>query len=90
MAPANSKSMVSPMRIAPNSLAFSWLLGLLSALPTFGIDMILPTLPATAAALGAPASEVGLAMSVYLLGLGAALVVYGPLSDRIEIGRAHV
>ncbi|WP_426434532.1 multidrug effflux MFS transporter [Bradyrhizobium genosp. P] len=71
------------MRIAPNSVAFSWLLGLLSALPTFGIDMILPTLPATAAALGAQASEVGLAMSVYLLGLGAALVVYGPVSDRI-------
>lgn len=71
------------MRIAPNSLAFSWLLGLLSALPTFGIDMILPTLPATAAALGAPASEVGLAMSAYLLGCGAALVLYGPVSDRI-------
>jgi DHA1 family bicyclomycin/chloramphenicol resistance-like MFS transporter len=71
------------MRIAPNSLAFTWLLGLLSALPTFGIDMILPTLPATAAALGAPASEVGLTMSVYLLGLAAALVVYGPVSDRI-------
>jgi len=71
------------MRIAPNSIAFSGLLGLLSALPTFGIDMILPSLPATAAALGAPASEIGLAMSVYLLGLGAALVVYGPLSDRI-------
>jgi DHA1 family bicyclomycin/chloramphenicol resistance-like MFS transporter len=71
------------MRIAPNSLAFSWLLGLLSALPTFGIDMILPTLPATAAALGAPVSEVGLAMSAYLLGLGAALVPYGPISDRI-------
>jgi DHA1 family bicyclomycin/chloramphenicol resistance-like MFS transporter len=45
--------------------------------------MILPSLPATASALGAPASEVGLAMSVYLLGLGAALIVYGPLSDRI-------
>lgn len=71
------------MRIAPNSLAFNCLLGLLSALPTFGIDMILPALSATAAALGARASDVGLAMSVYLLGLGAALVVYGPLSDRI-------
>src|SRR5262249_25592408 len=71
------------MRIAPNSLAFSWLLGLLSALPTFGIDVILPSLPTTAAALGASASEIGLAMSVYLLGLGAALFVYGPLSDRI-------
>jgi DHA1 family bicyclomycin/chloramphenicol resistance-like MFS transporter len=71
------------MHIRPNSLAFTCLLGLLSALPTFGIDMILPALPATARALDAPASEIGLAMSVYLLGLGAALVVYGPVSDRI-------
>jgi MFS transporter, DHA1 family, multidrug resistance protein len=71
------------MRIEPNSSGFNWLLGLLSALPTFGIDMILPTLPATGAALGASPSEVGLAMSVYLLGLGVALLVYGPVSDRI-------
>jgi DHA1 family bicyclomycin/chloramphenicol resistance-like MFS transporter len=71
------------MRIESNSYAFTCLLGLLAALPTFGIDMILPTLSATGASLGAPASELGLAMSVYLLGLGAALVVYGPLSDRI-------
>lgn len=71
------------MRIEPNSSSFNWLLGLLSALPTFGIDMILPTLPATGAALGASSSEVGLAMSVYLLGLGVALLVYGPVSDRI-------
>src|SRR5215472_10006422 len=71
------------MHIKPNSPAFNWLLGLLSALPTFGIDMILPTLPATGAALGASSSEVGLAMSVYLLGLGVALLVYGPVSDRI-------
>ncbi|MEA2729478.1 MAG: transporter, family, multidrug resistance protein [Acetobacteraceae bacterium] len=70
------------MRIHPDSFAFTLLLGLLSALPTFGIDMILPTLPATGSALGVPASDVGLAMSVYLLGLGAALLVYGPVSDR--------
>ena len=74
------------MRIAPNSLAFSWLLGLLSALPTFGIDMILPTLPATAAALGAPASEVGLAMSAYLLGLGAALSFMGRCPTGLGAG----
>lgn len=71
------------MRIEPNSPAFSWLLGLLSALPTFGIDMILPTLPATATALGASPGSVGLAMSAYLLGVGAAIPVIGPLSDRI-------
>jgi DHA1 family bicyclomycin/chloramphenicol resistance-like MFS transporter len=71
------------MRIEPNSSAFNWLLGLLSALPTFGIDMILPTLQATGVALGASSAEAGVAMSVYLLGLGAALLVYGPVSDRI-------
>lgn len=70
------------MRIYPNSLAFTLLLGLLAALPTFGIDMILPTLSATGTALGAPPSHVGLTMSVYLLSLGAALLVYGPVSDR--------
>jgi MFS transporter, DHA1 family, multidrug resistance protein len=71
------------VRISPNSLAFTWLLGLLSALPTFGIDMILPTLPATGAALGVPPASIGLAMSAYLLGLGAAIPLGGPLSDRI-------
>jgi MFS transporter, DHA1 family, multidrug resistance protein len=36
----------------------------------------------TGADLGAPPSDVGLAMSVYLFRLGAALLVYGPVSDR--------
>jgi DHA1 family bicyclomycin/chloramphenicol resistance-like MFS transporter len=70
------------VRIHPNSFAFTLLLGLLSSLPTFGIDMILPSLSATAADLGAAPADMGLAMSVYLLGLGTALLVYGPLSDR--------
>src|SRR3954463_9475532 len=70
------------MRIHPNSFAFTVLLGVLSAVPTFGIDMILPTLAATGADIGAPPSDVGLAMSVYLLGLGAALLAWGPISDR--------
>jgi MFS transporter, DHA1 family, multidrug resistance protein len=70
------------VRIHPNSLAFTLLLGLLSSLPTFGIDMILPTLSATGAALGVPASKAGLAMSAYLLGVGVALIVFGPISDR--------
>jgi DHA1 family bicyclomycin/chloramphenicol resistance-like MFS transporter len=70
------------VRIPPNSFAFTLLLGLLASLPTFGIDMILPTLAATGTDLGAPPSDVGLAMSVYLLSLGAALLVYGPVSDR--------
>src|SRR5258705_7087676 len=44
--------------------------------------MILPSLSATGADLGAAPVEVGLAMSVYLLSLGAALLVYGPVSYR--------
>jgi DHA1 family bicyclomycin/chloramphenicol resistance-like MFS transporter len=52
-------------------------------LPTFGIDMILPTLPATGTALGVPTAAIGLTMSVYLLGLGFAFPLGGPLSDRI-------
>jgi DHA1 family bicyclomycin/chloramphenicol resistance-like MFS transporter len=70
------------VRIDPDSFTFTLLLGLLSALPTFGIDMTLPTLSATGADLGALPSDVGLAMSVYLLSLGAALLAYGPAADR--------
>ncbi|MFC6739162.1 hypothetical protein [Methylobacterium tardum] len=57
-------------RIRPGSAAFSALLGLLAALPTFGIDMILPSLSDTAAALNVPPSAMGAAMGAYLLGLG--------------------
>jgi hypothetical protein len=38
-------------RIRPDSPAFTVLLGMLASLPTFGIDMILPTLSTTAIAL---------------------------------------
>src|ERR1700720_2529639 len=72
------------MVIPPASFVFPLLLGLLSSLPTFGIDMILPSLSATGADLGAAPADVGLAISVYLLSLGAALLVYGPVSDRLR------
>jgi MFS transporter, DHA1 family, multidrug resistance protein len=70
-------------RIRPGSAAFSALLGLLAALPTFGIDMILPSLSDTATALHVPATAMGAALGVYLLGFGGALLVYGPVSDRL-------
>ena len=40
------------MRIPPASMAFTLLLSLLVALPSFGIDMSLPALTVTGAALG--------------------------------------
>jgi MFS transporter, DHA1 family, multidrug resistance protein len=54
------------VRIHPDSFVFTLLPGLLSSLPTFGIDMILPSLSATGADLGAAPADVGLVMSVYL------------------------
>ncbi len=44
--------------------------------------MILPALSATGASLGVPPAKAGLAMSVYLLSLGATPLVFGPVSDR--------
>jgi MFS transporter, DHA1 family, multidrug resistance protein len=71
-------------RIDRNSFAFTLLLGLLAAVPTFGIDVILPTLSATGVALGATPSAVGAAMTVYLLSLGTTLLAYGPLGGQTD------
>ena len=70
------------MRIRPTSFAFTVLLGLVASVPFSGIDINLPALAATGAALGARPSEVGLTMSVFMLSLAAAPLVYGPVSDR--------
>lgn len=61
------------------------LIVLLAALVAFGplsIDMYLPSLPLIAEDLGAPESQIQLTISVFLAGLCAGMLVYGPLSDR--------
>jgi MFS transporter, DHA1 family, multidrug resistance protein len=70
------------MRIPPASMAFTLLLSLLVALPSFGIDMSLPALTATGAALGVAPAQAGLTMSVFMLGFAVAPLAYGPASDR--------
>ncbi|MEI9982191.1 MAG: MFS transporter [Aliidongia sp.] len=70
------------MRIPPRSLAFTLLLGFLVAMPSFGIDMSLPALTATAAALHVAPAQAGLTMSLFMLGFGLAPLLYGPASDR--------
>ena len=70
------------MPIQPASFAFTLLLGLLAAVPFSAIDMSLPAVAATATALGVRPSEVGLTMSVFMLSLAAAPLIYGPASDR--------
>jgi DHA1 family bicyclomycin/chloramphenicol resistance-like MFS transporter len=71
------------MKIQPASPAFTVLLGFIAAVPYSGIDINLPALAATGATLGASASHVGLTMSVFMLSLAIAPLVYGPISDRV-------
>jgi MFS transporter, DHA1 family, multidrug resistance protein len=70
------------MQIQPSSFAFMLLLGFLAAVPYSGIDINLPALAATGATLGVSPSQVGLTMSVFMLSLAVAPLVYGPVSDR--------
>lgn len=61
------------------------LIVLLAALVAFGplsIDMYLPSLPSIASDLGAPEAQIQLTISVFLAGLCAGMLLYGPLSDR--------
>jgi DHA1 family bicyclomycin/chloramphenicol resistance-like MFS transporter len=59
-----------------------WLLTLLSFSGTVGMYIFLPALPYAARGLQASASEVQLTVSLYLIGMAAGQLVYGPLSDR--------
>jgi MFS transporter, DHA1 family, multidrug resistance protein len=70
------------MRIQPASFAFTLLLGLLASVPYSGIDMSLPALAATGAALGARPADVGFTMSAFMLSPATAPLVCGPVSDR--------
>jgi MFS transporter, DHA1 family, multidrug resistance protein len=70
------------VRIPPTSMAFTLLLGFLVALPSFGIDMSLPALTATGATLHVAPAQVGLTMSLFMLGFAIAPLLYGPISDR--------
>jgi MFS transporter, DHA1 family, multidrug resistance protein len=70
------------MQIRPSSFAFMLMLGFLAAVPYSGIDINLPALAATGATLGVSPSEVGLTMSVFMLSLAVAPLIYGPVSDR--------
>lgn len=58
------------------------LLGLLAALPGFGVDMALPALASTAASIGIPTQSASLTISSYMVSFGIAPLIYGPVSDR--------
>lgn len=58
------------------------LLGALSVVSPFAIDMYLPAFPELAAGFGVPSTTIALTLSSYFIGLALGQVVYGPLLDR--------
>ncbi|MBD1868849.1 multidrug effflux MFS transporter [Cyanobacteria bacterium FACHB-471] len=70
------------MRIRPNSLGFTLLLGALAALPPLAIDMGLPALAALGTSLNASPAATGLTLSLFMAGFAIAQLVFGPFSDR--------
>jgi DHA1 family bicyclomycin/chloramphenicol resistance-like MFS transporter len=76
------------MRIRPESLAFTILLGSLAALPPLSIEMGLPALGLLETSLQATASQATLTLSLFLTGFAVAQLAAGPLSD--EYGRRPV
>ena len=58
------------------------LLGLLTAIVPFTIDMYLPGFPDIAAAMNTTVSQVALSLSSFFIGMGLGQLMYGPLLDR--------
>jgi MFS transporter, DHA1 family, multidrug resistance protein len=66
----------------PNGLVVTALLTALVALGPLSTDLYLPSLPGLLRYFQSDIAEVQLTLSVFLLGLAAGQLVYGPLSDR--------
>jgi DHA1 family bicyclomycin/chloramphenicol resistance-like MFS transporter len=64
-----------------NFLKNALVLGLLSAIGPFAIDMYLPALPSIGQSLGAPMGAVQASLMVFFISLGIGQLIYGPLSD---------
>ncbi|UYQ93383.1 multidrug effflux MFS transporter [Chitinophaga horti] len=58
------------------------ILGSLTALGPFSIDMYLPGFPAIAKSLNTTVSHVSLSLASYFIGISAGQLLYGPLLDR--------
>src|SRR5581483_148912 len=65
-----------------NRLLIILILGSLSTLSPFAIDMYLPAFPQIADALHSSTAKVSLSVSSYFAGLALGQFIYGPLLDR--------
>lgn len=71
------------MRVRRRGAAPFGVIVAVAACGTLGMHMIIPALPATADALGVSAGVIQLAITLYLVGLAAGQLFYGPISDRL-------
>lgn len=60
----------------------AWLLVLLTAIGPFSMQILVPAIPALGASFGAAPAAAQLALTLYLVGVAAGQLLYGPLSDR--------
>src|SRR5437868_109300 len=65
-----------------NKFLLILILGLLSAIGPFSIDMYLPGFPAIAADLHTTVAKISLSLSSFFIGISAGQMLYGPLLDR--------
>jgi DHA1 family bicyclomycin/chloramphenicol resistance-like MFS transporter len=65
-----------------NRLLVILILGALSTISPFAIDMYLPAFPEIASALHTSTARVSLSLASYFAGLAAGQLIYGPLLDR--------
>ena len=69
--------------MAPRFFKIALVLGLLSAIGPFAIDMYLPALPAIGAGLGADIGRVQMSLTAFFIALGLGQLLYGPVSDMV-------
>lgn len=67
----------------PRFFHMALILGLLSAIGPFAIDMYLPALPEIGASLGANVGAVQWSLTAFFVSLGAGQLFYGPFSDMV-------
>ena len=69
--------------MTPNFLRTAVVLGLLSAIGPFAIDMYLPALPEIGSSLRAGIGPVQMSLTAFFISLGVGQLLYGPVSDMV-------
>lgn len=72
----------STSRAIRSQLPLIFLLGVITAVDAFAIDMYIPSFPSIQADLNADAGNMQWSLSLFLIGLGAGQAIFGPISDR--------